>query len=97
MEPTGPIIGLLPGAEFREGRDIMAVGDVLVAFTDGLAEAEDQAGAELGDEAIIKSVRESPGAAAIEIFEKILALAFGHIKEKGFGDDVTLMVIRRCG
>jgi len=52
--PTGPMVGLLPGAAFAEGRATMHPGDALVIFTDGLVEAEDAAGEELGDAALVE-------------------------------------------
>ncbi|MCE1227898.1 MAG: serine/threonine-protein phosphatase, partial [Firmicutes bacterium] len=36
LSPTGPMVGLLPGASFGEGHATMAPGDVLLIFTDGL-------------------------------------------------------------
>jgi sigma-B regulation protein RsbU (phosphoserine phosphatase) len=93
---TGPVVGLLPDAEFHEGHEAMAPGDVLVAFTDGIVEAEDQHGAEFGDERVIAVAQQSLGAPALEIFEKILVGAFSHIAGNGFRDDATLVVIKRC-
>lgn len=96
LEPTGPIVGLLPGAFFSEGHDRMAPGDVLVCFTDGLAEAESQDGRDLGDEAIVAVVREHQARSADEIFEMILVACFKHMEGSGFKDDVTLVVAKRC-
>jgi sigma-B regulation protein RsbU (phosphoserine phosphatase) len=92
---TGPVVGLLPDAEFHEGHEAMAPGDVLVAFTDGIVEAEDQHGMEFGDERVIAVAQHSLGAPALEIFEKILVGAFSHIAGNGFRDDATLVVIKR--
>jgi sigma-B regulation protein RsbU (phosphoserine phosphatase) len=88
-------VGLLPDAEFGEGHETLAPGDVLIVFTDGIVEAEDAGGAELGDERVIAAARQSLGAPALEIFEKILVETFGHIRESGFRDDATLLVIKR--
>jgi len=92
---TGPVVGLLPEAEFSEGHEAMAPGDVLIAFTDGLVEAEDTNGTELGDDKVIAVARRHPDSPALEIFERILVEAFGHIRGNGFRDDVTLLVIKR--
>jgi len=96
LVPTGPMVGLLPGAEFAEGRATMHPGDTLVIFTDGLVEAENAAGEELGEEAIVDEVRQHVGGSADEIFEALLTRTFTHMEGGGFKDDVTLVVVKRA-
>ncbi len=95
LESTGPMVGLLPGATFEQGHSAMRPGDVLIAFTDGLVEAESLAGEELGDAALAKVVSDRPEASADELLEAILVCAFQHMEGNGFRDDVTLLVVRR--
>lgn len=97
LAPTGPMVGLLPGVTFREGRVQMHRGDVLVIFTDGLVEAENAAGQELGDGALAEVVLRRPQAGADELFEALLVEAFHHLEGGKFRDDVTLVVIKRMG
>lgn len=96
LSPTGPIVGLLPGATFLEGHAQMDPGDVLVCFTDGLVEAESRDGQDFGEEAIISVVREHQAKCADEIFEAILVAVFKHMEGSGFKDDVTLVVAKRA-
>lgn len=95
LAPTGPMVGLLPGVKFEEGRVRMEPGDVLVAFTDGLVEAENAAGEELGDGPLAEAVLARPGAQADELLEALLVEAFRHLEEGRFRDDVTLVVLKR--
>lgn len=98
LESTGPMVGLLPGAVFREGRATMDRGDVLVIFTDGVTDAEDVRGRELGEQPLSEAVKDcGGGASAGEIFERILVTALHHMKGSRFRDDVTLLVIKRSG
>ena len=92
---TGPMVGLLPAATFAEGRATMRPGDTLVIFTDGVSEAEDTEGRDLGDEPLAEVVLARPGASADELFEALLTRTFGHMEGGGFKDDVTLVVIKR--
>jgi HAMP domain-containing protein len=48
LEPTGRPIGLLPGGGYAERRVPLAPGDRLVLYTDGLVEAENEAGESFG-------------------------------------------------
>jgi sigma-B regulation protein RsbU (phosphoserine phosphatase) len=95
LSPTGPMVGLLPGATFSESRTTMHPGDALVIFTDGLVEAEDTSGQELGDAALVEVVRGLPGGSADELFEALLTRTFVHMEGGGFMDDVTLVVVKR--
>lgn len=97
LDPTGPMVGLLPGASWEQGRAQMDKGDVLVAFTDGLVEAENAAGEELGDEALARVVAAFPSAHADDLLEQFLVAAFQHLGEGAFRDDVTLVVVKRGG
>jgi phosphoserine phosphatase RsbU/P len=97
LAPTGPMVGLLPGVDFHEGRACLDQGDALVIFTDGLVEAENPAGEELGDGPIAATVSRLPLAGAEEIFEALLVEAFQHLGDGKFRDDVTLVVIKRMG
>jgi sigma-B regulation protein RsbU (phosphoserine phosphatase) len=93
---TGPVIGLLPDAVYREGHEEMAPGDVLVLFTDGLVEAQDTDGLEFGDDKIISVAQTLLKASADEIFEQVFVETFSHAQESGFRDDLTLLIIKRC-
>lgn len=95
LAPTGPMVGLLPGVRFEEGQALMEPGDVLVVFTDGLVEAENATGEELGDGPLAEIVLKNPEASSDELFEALLVEAFRHLGEGRFRDDVTLVVVKR--
>lgn len=97
LAPTGPMVGLLPGVTFAEGHAAMGPGDVLVVFTDGLVEAENAAGEEMGDGPLVQAILQRPLAGADELFEALLVEAFQHLEEGRFRDDVTLVVVKRMG
>jgi sigma-B regulation protein RsbU (phosphoserine phosphatase) len=97
LAPTGPMVGLLPGVTFSEGRAHLDRGDVLVIFTDGIVEAENAAGEELGDGPLADVVLRRHDASADELLEALLVAAFQHLEDGKFRDDVTLVVIKRMG
>jgi serine phosphatase RsbU (regulator of sigma subunit) len=86
LVPTGPMVGLLPGAVFHEGHATMEPGETLVIFTDGVVDAEDGQGKDMGS---------NPDDTADEILEKLLVRTFTHMEGNGFRDDVTLAVVKR--
>jgi len=96
LEPTSPIVGLLHDVDFAQGHETMEPGDVLVAFTDGLVEAENDKGEEFGEESVAAAAQKARRSSAADIFEQILVKAFSFVKRNGFKDDATLVVIKRC-
>jgi sigma-B regulation protein RsbU (phosphoserine phosphatase) len=46
LDKGGPILGLLPGADYETGRVDLHIGDVLVLYTDGVVEAKNPEGEE---------------------------------------------------
>jgi sigma-B regulation protein RsbU (phosphoserine phosphatase) len=98
LDATGPMVGLLPGAAFREGRTRLMPGDALIIFTDGVTDAEDVHGRELGEQPLIEAARAcGSDPSSEEIFEHLLVRTLRHMEGGGFKDDVTLVVIKRLG
>jgi len=94
LETGGPVMGLLPGANFQQGEEFVAPGDLLVAFSDGVVEATDPAGEEFGDKRLLAVIQDLWDASASDIRNAI------HVRLKAFtgdepvGDDQTLIVVR---
>ncbi len=61
LEEAGPVIGILPGAEFPQASLALETGDVLTLFTDGVTEQEDASGEEFGMERLTAAVRGGGG------------------------------------
>lgn len=53
LESSGRPLGLVPGGEYREGRVQLRPGEALFLYTDGLVEAENEAGEEFGANRLI--------------------------------------------
>jgi phosphoserine phosphatase RsbU/P len=70
-------------------------GDLLVLYTDGLAEALDARAEAFGYERIAELVR--PGGTPQEVHDRILAAFDAHVGEEPLLDDLTLLVMAREG
>lgn len=96
LSSTGAPLGLLPpGLPYEEIAVSIAAGDCLVLFSDGVADAQNDAGEEFGEERlldlVIGSHAESAAAIVDRVFEAIDAFAEGAPQF----DDITIMVVRR--
>jgi len=91
-ESTDLPIGILPGQCFSS-RQIDCQGrDILLLLTDGIMEAANKNGDELGIEPVRAALRENSELPLPQMFQKIrgLALAFGKQN-----DDQTMLLVRR--
>jgi serine phosphatase RsbU (regulator of sigma subunit) len=92
---TGVPLGLLPTADYAAEERTLGPGDCLVVYTDGVTEAANPTGDEYGMERLEKALREHVGESVpglVLALEKDL-MDFAH--GVPFGDDQTLIVLRR--
>lgn len=94
LETGGPVMGLLPAANFQQGEEFVAPGDLLVAFSDGVVEATGPQGEEFGDQRLLSIIRERWDASASEIRNAIHSHLRDFIGNGPVVDDQTLIVVR---
>lgn len=93
LPATGPLLMLDPKAPFHSRELDLEEGDLVVLYTDGLAEA--RAGAEqFGEERIGAAIRRDPGAAP-EILCKDLLEQARDFAQQPISDDVAILAVRR--
>lgn len=91
---TGPIVGVIEGADYENGRVCLAAGEALVAFTDGVTEAADRDGILFGEQRLEDLLREVGARPVDELRRRIFADVdrYRHGEDQ---DDVTVLVLRR--
>ena len=94
LETGGPVMGLLPGANFQQGEEFVAPGDLLVAFSDGVVEATSPSGEEFGDKRLIAVIQELWDSSASDIRNAIHARLKEFTGNAPVDDDQTLIVVR---
>ena len=94
LDPTGPILGVIPDAEWTEVGSTLDLGDRLVLTTDGLLEARDDQGVMLEDagfDALLGAV------GTVDAAQTARRLAWAVRTREGETphDDLTVVVVRR--
>jgi phosphoserine phosphatase RsbU/P len=97
--PAGMVAGAFPGAVYEQAQCRLAVGDILVAFTDGVTEAQNHAGQFFGEERLLKALvaaHPTTAAAALQAIRNALAEFTADAPQF---DDITILAIRlaACG
>jgi len=95
LDATGVPLGLLPKADYAAGETMLAPGDVLVLYTDGLVEACDPDGNEYGLERLKEVCRCGRGESSAALAELIARDLEDFARGVPFADDRTLVLARR--
>ena len=94
LSPTGPAVGLYDGLDFKVGEIQLEPGHILLAYTDGVTDAQDEAGRAFGKEQLF-SAAVSSYASVEELVHQIRGLLTKHTRGQDQFDDITLLALRR--
>lgn len=94
LPSNGLPLGILPQARYTDTGGILAPGELLILYTDGITEAENASGRELGVERFKEMVAGIGGAGADAACATILD-AVASFSDGSPTDDVTLVVVER--
>jgi len=95
LDKGGIILGIMKTVvPYQEGEVELSDGDVLVLFTDGVSEAMDSKGEELGEERLEEVIRANLKEPAAAILSRIVETVKEHSINTTQSDDITLLVIK---
>ena len=97
LATPGIALGVIESARLHEAETILEEGDIIVCYTDGVTEAIDEQEQEYGVERLTEVVRQHRDLRTRGIVDAILADLAEHTGKRPAFDDVTLIVIKRCG
>ncbi|MFB3903932.1 MAG: SpoIIE family protein phosphatase [Acidobacteriota bacterium] len=98
LQTGGPILGILPAAEYRQGECRLAHGDLLVLYSDGVTEAvRPGTDEEFGEDRLEKLVRGHRQESAATILGTIVQTLESWSAGAPPADDLTLLIARRVG
>lgn len=95
LGPTGVALGMFEGSTFEADAALLAPGDSLVLYSDGITEAESSDGRpfdESGLETFLSTYAAFPAA---ELGTEIIRTVERHAGQSRFTDDLTLLVLKR--
>ncbi len=94
LRSGGPVLGILPGATYKQEDLTLQPGDLLVIYSDGLVEAMDAEDNEFGEERLVLAAEECGLASTREVQERILERVRAFVGKQPLHDDLTLLVAR---
>ena len=90
----GPLLGVVPDAQYTQGRVRLGPGDAILLYTDGATEAQDEAGEELTIGGLDRALRPAPSADAL-VQAAVAAVESWSATADTDDDDLTLVALRR--
>jgi sigma-B regulation protein RsbU (phosphoserine phosphatase) len=94
LECGGPVLGVLPLAAYNAGTVQVDSGDVLIVFSDGIAEALNARDEEFGEQRISEVACRNIGDSPQQICDAILREVKSFLGGLKAHDDQTLLVVR---
>jgi len=95
LDSTGPLLGILPGAEFAVGGPLdLQKDDVLLFMTDGLFECMNANDETLGIERVKQTLEEQAAQNAAGILDALLGQADAWTAGNPPRDDITVVVVK---
>ena len=97
LKMTDMVVGLFAAASYRDQTVTLAPGDSIVLFTDGIIEAENQTGDQLGGAPVLECLAKLHCCNASGLIEAVEHQVREFASGVPPGDDVTLLAIAREG
>jgi sigma-B regulation protein RsbU (phosphoserine phosphatase) len=91
LDAGGPVLGVIPAAEYQQSQVTIGPGDRLILFTDGLTEARNARDDEFGEDLVDAAVRHracSAPALQARLTDAVATFTGGRLQ-----DDATLIVL----
>ena len=89
------VVGAFPFAQYGESHVRLEPGDLLVLFTDGISEPENEYGEMFGEERIAELVTRTPTSEDGHIVDEIMNAVQQWTGSDELQDDMTIVLIRR--
>jgi serine phosphatase RsbU (regulator of sigma subunit) len=94
LPATGPALGLIEAGQFSAHDVALPQGSLLVAYTDGVSEARNEADEEFGEDRICELIDSCGDRTAAEVCAAVLEAIRVYRGSRQDQDDVTVMVIK---
>ena len=93
---TGGIaLGMFDASTYEQAKTHLAPGDLLVAYSDGITEAENQAGQPFDEDGLERAVHTYASSPAPDLARTLFTVVEQHAGDMKLVDDLTVVVVKR--
>lgn len=94
LKAKGIALGVIEDAEMEERKIALERGDMVVFYTDGVTEAQNESGSQFGEDRLFEIISKNHGLSAKDLTEKIEEEVLSFSGDAPQFDDITLMVLK---
>jgi serine phosphatase RsbU (regulator of sigma subunit) len=94
LEEAGPIVGILPDAQFSNAVVPLEQGDILTLYTDGVTEQENEQGEEFSMNRLREAVLRTEGEPANAVVADIAEAVSRYAGAREQADDLTVVMVK---
>jgi len=95
LTTTGLPLGLFPKADYEEGCVTLSPGDLLMIYSDGVTEAQNESEDDFEMERVIEVLKAHRESSASMIVEEMVSQIDAFVGAAPQHDDITLMILKR--
>lgn len=95
LDVNGTVVGAFPFSNYGESRVDLLSGDLLVCFTDGITEPENEYGEMFGEDRLVDLIVRNGHRKEDQIIEVVLASVNQWTASEELQDDMTILLARR--
>jgi serine phosphatase RsbU (regulator of sigma subunit) len=94
LDAGGIPLGIDPGADHASSSTVLAQGDLLIAFTDGVCDAVNESEQDFGEERLLALVKSLSATSASDTLNQLTASVDAFVGSARQLDDITWLVLR---
>ena len=95
LSTGGVALGMFDASTYEQAETQLAPGDLLVAYSDGITEAENQAGRPFDEDGLERAVQTYFSSPAPDLARTLFSVVEQHVGNVKLTDDLTVMVVKR--
>jgi sigma-B regulation protein RsbU (phosphoserine phosphatase) len=92
---TGVALGMFDESTYASVQTMLAPGEMLVLYSDGITEAEDPRGQPFEETGLQRVIEQNTALTAAEMGTRVLKAVEAHARESRFTDDLTILIAKR--
>ena len=95
LDVNGTVVGAFPFSKYEESKLELRAGDLLVCYTDGITEPENEYGEMFGEERLIALVAKNADRDEVQIIESLMESVRQWTGVPELSDDMTVLLARK--
>jgi len=95
LDVNGTVVGAFPFSKYEESKIELRSGDLLVCYTDGITEPENEYGEMFGEERLIELVAKNADRDEGQIIETVMESVRQWTGVPELSDDMTVLLARK--